>query len=129
MRTTNRCVALVFTLVLCAGAIGCSKGGRSTGGSGGATAEAKQVYDAKCASCHGATGRGDGMAATSLPVKPRNYSDKDWQSKTDDAKITKAIIEGGPAVGLNPTMPPSPELKTKPEVVKELVKLIRNFAN
>ena len=34
---------------------------------------------------------------------------------------------GGAAVGKSPAMPAQPQLKEKPEVVAEMVKLIRTF--
>jgi hypothetical protein len=34
---------------------------------------------------------------------------------------------GGPAVGKSPAMPGNPDLQSKPEVVKELVKIVRAF--
>ena len=84
-------------------------------------------WDTLCASCHGKTGQGDGAAAAALDPKPRSFSDAEWHKATDDAKIAKAIVEGGPAVGLAVTMPPNPDLKGKPEVVKALVKHIRSL--
>ncbi len=89
---------------------------------------ADELFSTVCAACHGATGKGDGMAAAALNPKPRDYSDKQWQSKVTDDAIAKAIVEGGPAVGLSPMMPPNPDLKDKPEVVKALVAKIRSFA-
>jgi cytochrome c553 len=89
--------------------------------------EAKQMFNTMCATCHGKSGKGDGMAAKDLPAKPRDYTDKEWQAKATDENLAKAIIEGGPAVGLNAAMPPNPPLKDKPEVVAELVKIIRAF--
>jgi mono/diheme cytochrome c family protein len=41
-----------------------------------ALAAGKQIYDDKCAACHGATGKGDGLAAASLNPKPANLTDK-----------------------------------------------------
>lgn len=90
-------------------------------------AEAKQVWDTRCATCHGATGAGDGAGAAALNPKPRNMRDKGWQNRVTDAHIGKVIVEGGKAAGLSELMAPNPDLKAKPEVVKELTKLIRSF--
>ncbi len=39
-------------------------------------AAGKQVYDDKCAPCHGPAGKGDGPAAAALNPKPANFTDK-----------------------------------------------------
>ena len=41
--------------------------------------------------------------------------------------IGKAILEGGAAVGKSAVMPSNPDLQKKPEVVGELVKIVRDF--
>jgi hypothetical protein len=38
-------------------------------------------------------------------------------------------VEGGPAVQLDPGMAGNPDLKYKPDVVAELVKIVRKFAD
>ncbi len=93
----------------------------------GAAAEAKQLFETRCAACHGKSGKGDGLAAANLPVKPRNYHDAAWQASVKDDYLMKIIVEGGAAVGKSPLMAASPDLKAKPEVVKELVKIVRSF--
>lgn len=92
-----------------------------------AAAEAKQLFGSLCATCHGPHGRGDGPAAASLSPKPRDYSDKAWQAATTDDQLRTVILKGGAAVGKSPTMPPAPQLEAKPEVVTELVTLIRTY--
>jgi len=92
-----------------------------------ASLEAKSVYKKKCLVCHGATGAGDGPGSAALDPKPRNFDEVAWQDKVTDEHISKTIVGGGAAVGLSPIMPGNPELKSKPEVVKELVAIIRGF--
>lgn len=89
-------------------------------------AEAKKKFK-ECVVCHGEDGKGDGPGAAALNPKPRDYTDAKWQDSITDEQIAKTIIQGGAAVGKSPAMPPHPELKKKPEVVKELVKIIRGF--
>jgi len=89
---------------------------------------AKRIFAMRCQMCHGAAGRGDGPAAVSITPKPRDYSDATWQSSVSDADITKAILEGGGAIGKSQLMPANPDLKSQPEVVTGLVQLIRSFA-
>ncbi|MDP6849460.1 MAG: c-type cytochrome [Planctomycetota bacterium] len=90
-------------------------------------AEATQIYDTFCTTCHGKTGVGDGAAAVALDPKPRNYQDKAWQASVSDEQLAKTIVEGGPAVGLSSAMPPRADLKDKPDVVAGLVQIIRGF--
>jgi len=90
-------------------------------------AEAATTFKTVCASCHGESGKGDGLAAASLDPKPRNYTDKAWQASVTDEALKKIILEGGAAVGKSPLMPSQPQLKAKPAVVDELVKMIRAF--
>jgi hypothetical protein len=45
----------------------------------------------------------------------------------DDVHLAKVILEGGPSVKLSPLMPANPDLKDKPEVVAQLVQLVRGF--
>ncbi|MDP6515485.1 MAG: cytochrome c [Alphaproteobacteria bacterium] len=59
-----------------------------------------------CMPCHGAEGKGDGMLAESLDVKPRNLSDAKLMSSKPDKHLFKVIKEGGSAVGLTENMTP-----------------------
>ncbi len=92
-----------------------------------ALAEAKSIMAQRCTLCHGLEGRGNGPAAGNLNPKPANYTDPAWQASVDDDTLRKAIIGGGPSVGKSMMMPANPDLKDKPQVVDELVKLIRGF--
>ena len=74
-----------------------------------AFADGAATYAATCAACHGAGGAGDGVAAAGLPVKPANFTDPAFWSRSDDT-VKKAIKEGGPAVGKNAVMAPNPQL-------------------
>lgn len=89
--------------------------------------EAQEIFQARCVTCHGATGTGDGPGSAALNPKPRNYTSAEWQKSVTDEDLKKIIVGGGPAVGLSPLMPPNPDLVGKPEVVDALVAMIRNF--
>ena len=65
---------------------------------------AAEDYTSLCASCHGATGVGDGVAAAALDPKPASFADPAFWESRDDAHIKKVIKEGGPAVGKSPMM-------------------------
>ncbi len=56
----------------------------------------KSIYVARCQSCHGATGRGDGPAAAAFTKKPKDFSAKEyWDAVTDD-QLRLYILEGKP---------------------------------
>ena len=55
----------------------------------------KQTYEQLCLVCHGARGRGDGMAGITLKPRPSNFTKKAVQSQTDGALFWK-ITEGRP---------------------------------
>jgi mono/diheme cytochrome c family protein len=90
-------------------------------------AQAQDMFGNVCAMCHGVSGAGDGPAAANLTPKPRNYTDPAWQASVTDDQIRKTILEGGQAVGKSPMMPGQPQLKDQPEVLDNLVKIIRGF--
>lgn len=91
-----------------------------------ANAEAREAFKARCATCHGERGLGDGPASVSLTPKPRNYTDKAWQKSVTDEQIKKTIVYGGAAVGKSPLMPSHPDLDGKP-VLSGIVAVIRDF--
>lgn len=89
--------------------------------------EAQQTFHTLCATCHGESGRGDGVAAANLNPKPRNYTDKKWQASVTDDQLRNIILNGGASVGKSAVMPANPQFKNKPGVVDELVKIVRRF--
>jgi cytochrome c553 len=90
--------------------------------------EADDIFKTRCTPCHGAAGKGDGVAAASLNPKPRDYTSREWQASVTDADIERVIVQGGAAVGKSPLMVPNLDLATKPEVVAALRAKIRAFA-
>ena len=94
---------------------------------GDPVAEAADIYKNRCTVCHGETGKGDGDGSAALDPKPRDFTLEEWQTSVTDEHLTKIIVYGGAAVGRAATMPANPDLDAKPEVVAELVKLIRGF--
>jgi mono/diheme cytochrome c family protein len=90
-------------------------------------AEAERTFTARCLTCHGAKGAGDGPASAGLAPRPRNFQDKMWQSNVTDKHIEMIIQFGGVAVGKSPAMPPNPDLVSKPGVVAALRAHIRSF--
>lgn len=55
----------------------------------------KELYDANCQSCHGATGLGDGPAGIALNPKPRNFHNAEgWTNGNSIEGMYKTLQEG-----------------------------------
>ncbi len=54
----------------------------------------RQVFNTNCASCHGLTGKGDGIAARNATWNPRNFMQDAFKNGKDIAGITKTLNEG-----------------------------------
>lgn len=63
-----------------------------------------QVYQEYCAQCHGATGQGDGVAASGLEPKPAVHA-KIGFNKLPDEYLYNVINYGGKGVGKSALMP------------------------
>ena len=57
-------------------------------------AAGQKLYDKNCASCHGATGKGDGKMGAELTPKPSDLTDADWKHGSSDGEIFKVLGEG-----------------------------------
>ncbi len=131
MKAHHLIVAALFSslsLVACSKSE--SKDGAKADAPGAAAVDmkaAKEMFDSRCAACHGTSGKGDGPGAAALNPKPRDYTDKAWQKTVTDDQLKKVIVYGGAAVGKSPIMPASPDLDAKPDVVAGMIKVIRDF--
>ena len=63
-------------------------------------AAGKKLYDSQCASCHGATGKGDGKAGALLKPTPSDLTDADWKHGQTDGEIFTIIRDGSPQTGM-----------------------------
>ncbi len=68
------------------------------------SARGQEVYNLYCATCHGATGLGDGIAAAALDPKPRDLSSAAILETYTDEYLVNVITNGGAAVGKSPMM-------------------------
>jgi mono/diheme cytochrome c family protein len=100
---------------------------RAPAGGAREASQAEKMFATVCATCHGIDGTGKGPAAETLNPKPRDYTDPTWQASVTDDHLRETILKGGQAVGKSPMMPGQPQLKDHPEVLDELVQLIRKF--
>ncbi len=66
--------------------------------------EGATAYKTYCVTCHGDTGKGDGVAGSALDPKPADFSTKEFWVGKDDAYLKKVVKEGGTAVGKSPLM-------------------------
>lgn len=78
--------------------------------------DGKKTFEMNCASCHGATGHGDGVAAAALKPKPRNLSDTKYMSKRSWDELHKVISEGGANSGFSALMPAWKGALKKPQI-------------
>ncbi len=77
------------------------------------------LYRSKCSLCHGK----DGQPKPSFAKKGvRNHRDPEWQKKTTDEQIRKAILEGRKG-----TLMRSYEKELTPEQIDALIKHIRSL--
>jgi mono/diheme cytochrome c family protein len=93
-----------------------------------ARAKAGDIFTQRCATCHGADGRGNGPAAANLKPRPIDFHNQNWQKSVTDDTMIKAIIFGGRSVGKSGQMAPNPDLENEPAIVAALVEKIRRWA-
>jgi mono/diheme cytochrome c family protein len=91
-------------------------------------AEGKKLYSTYCSSCHGDSGKGDGVAARSLPVKPADHTNGTVMNQLTDKFITDIITRGGSAVSKSAFMPAwGNSLNDKQ--ISDLVAYVRSIAS
>jgi cytochrome c oxidase cbb3-type subunit 3 len=93
----------------------------------GDAAKGKAKYQEVCAVCHGKSGKGDGVTAAALPVKPRDHTDATYMGKLTDKQIFDTIKLGGEGVGKSPIMPKWGGLLTDQQI-KDIVVYIRSLS-
>ena len=91
-------------------------------------AEGKNLYTTYCTSCHGDEGKGDGVAARSLPVKPVDHTNKTVMSQLSDKYLTDIITKGGSAVNKSGFMPAWGS-SLNPKQVADIVAYVRSLSN
>jgi mono/diheme cytochrome c family protein len=84
----------------------------------------ESLYQANCSSCHGATGEGDGPAASGLNPKPKNLAQ--GQTSMEDSYLYWRIAEGGLMEPFNSVMPAWRGLLEE-EQIWQIITYIRTF--
>src|SRR3990172_13340210 len=67
--------------------------------------EGKKIYATYCVSCHGERGKGDGVVAQSLPVRPADHTNGAVMNQLSDQFLLYVITKGGAAMGKSNFMP------------------------
>ena len=86
---------------------------------------APDIYAQRCAPCHGANGKGDGLAGKILNPPPQDFATA-LNGKGDDW-IAKVITQGGSAVGLSAAMPGNSGLSD--DQLKDLVQYVKKLGS
>jgi mono/diheme cytochrome c family protein len=89
--------------------------------------DGKRMYQAYCSGCHGLSGKGDGPAAKTLPVKPADHTRIEMNQYSDQYLI-EIISKGGAGVGRSAQMPAWGAVLKEPQV-KEIVAFVRTLSN
>jgi mono/diheme cytochrome c family protein len=87
----------------------------------------KRIYRENCAPCHGEAGKGDGVGARSLPVRPADHTNAGVMNSRSDAFLRDVIAKGGNAMGLSSFMPAWQGI-FKDKEIEALVAYIRSLA-
>jgi high-affinity iron transporter len=66
----------------------------------GTVREGEGQYAAACASCHGATGGGDGTLAAALSVRPPALHDLAVQGRFSDRELAELVLRGRPGTAM-----------------------------
>lgn len=104
-----------LTLVLAVVALTLASWGSEAAVQKGKGPDANGLYQAQCAKCHAADGKG----IPSLPDMP-NFADAKWQASRTDKQLTDGINNGaGIMPGFKATL--------KPAEVRALVVMVRRF--
>jgi mono/diheme cytochrome c family protein len=91
------------------------------------TEQSKLIYRENCAPCHGEAGKGDGVGARSLPVRPADHTNAGVMNSRSDAFLRDVIAKGGSAMGLSSFMPAWQGIFNDKEI-EALVAYIRSLA-
>jgi mono/diheme cytochrome c family protein len=90
-------------------------------------AEGRKLYTTYCVSCHGEKGKGDGVAAGSLPVKPKDHTNGAVMNQMTDQSLADVISKGGGPTGKSSFMP-AWGASVDEKQVRDIVAYIRSLA-
>lgn len=90
-------------------------------------AEGRKLYATHCSTCHGDKGKGDGVAAGALPVKPQDHTNGAVMNALSDQFLADIIANGGGSVGKSSFMP-GWRGSLNDKQIRDLVAYIRTLA-
>ena len=90
-------------------------------------AEGRKLYASYCSTCHGEKGKGDGMAAKSLPAKPADHTNGAIMNQLNDKFLLEIVTKGGSAVSKSSFMPSWGGALDEKQI-RDLVAFIRTLA-
>lgn len=77
-------------------------GGSTDGSSEAVIAEGRRLFESRCSSCHGNSGRGDGPIAASLQGPgPGDLTDDDWTHGDQPDQVVAVITKGIPGTTMS----------------------------
>jgi len=94
----------------------------------GNLARGKAIYEMHCASCHGVTGSGEGVCASTLSVKPRALTDSNYMATLSDQHMFTVIKEGGAAVGKSSTMTAWMDVLKSDQAIHDVAAYVRSLS-
>jgi hypothetical protein len=89
-------------------------------------ANGKALYEAGCASCHGADGRGVARERIAFDTPVPDFTECSFSSREPDADWVAVAHQGGPVRGFDPIMPAFGEAFTEEELGR-IIAYVRTF--
>ena len=87
----------------------------------------RSLYEARCAVCHGLTGKGDGLGAGIVHQPIKDFSDPRAMRAVDDRCLFEIVKKGGSQFGRSNAMP-SWGMKLSDDQIRAIVAHIRSLA-
>jgi len=125
IRALASLMTLAFALAL--GVVTAS--GQSAGAAAQPDRTGRQIYEAACASCHGADGRGTAAVAADYPLAPPDFTDCNFATREGDIDWLAVSHDGGPARGFDRLMPAYGEALTRAEMERAFSHIRRFCTN
>jgi mono/diheme cytochrome c family protein len=87
----------------------------------------QQVFAHYCVPCHGAEGKGDGVSAQNLPIRPQDLTVGAQLNPLPDRFLFEIIAHGAQTVGLSPLMPAFTPYLSEMQI-EEVIRYVRTLA-
>jgi mono/diheme cytochrome c family protein len=122
----GRAAGVVVALAIVATTAGLALRGPAAAPAGAGPGQA--LYATHCGVCHGESGRGDGASAAGFASRPSNLTDGRRLNQLPDEFFASVVLNGGPAEGLSPGMPPF-RGNLNEDQVRQIVAYLRTLAD